>query len=46
MSKVEREKYIHSRLIELACIAETRELDALEKEEEKSLMKELKELDK
>jgi len=39
-----REKYIHSRLMELACIAETRDLDIVEKEEEKRLINELKEI--
>ena len=33
--------YIHTRLMELALIAETRPLDELEKEEEKALTKEL-----
>ena len=37
----DREKYVHKRLMELACIAETRELDELEKQEEKELIKEL-----
>jgi len=36
-----RKQYIHRRLMELACIAETRPLDDLEKAEEKRLMKEL-----
>lgn len=36
-----REQYIHRRLMELALIAETKELDALEKEEERNLIKEL-----
>ena len=36
-----REKYIHKRLMELALIAETRELDPVEKDEEKQLLKEL-----
>lgn len=36
-----REDYIHRRLMELACIAETRELDELEKQEERRLLKEL-----
>ena len=40
----EREKYVHFRLMELACIAEVRELDILEKEEEIALAKELSEL--
>jgi len=37
-----REEYIHKRLMELALIAETRELDAVEKQEESELTKELK----
>lgn len=37
----QREEYIHRRLMELACIAETRKLDELEKQEEKDLLKEL-----
>lgn len=37
-----REEYIHKRLMELALIAETRELDAVEKQEEKRLIEELK----
>lgn len=37
----QREDYIHRRLMELSLIAETRELDALEKEEERNLIKEL-----
>ena len=36
-----RKQYIHRRLMELACIAETRPLDEVEKAEEKRLMKEL-----
>ena len=36
-----RKQYIHRRLMELACIAETRPLDDLEKDEEKRLTKEL-----
>ena len=36
-----RKQYIHRRLMELACIAETRGLDDLEKAEEKRLMEEL-----
>ena len=36
-----REEYIHKRLMELALIAETRELDAVEKQEESELTKEL-----
>jgi len=36
-----REEYIHRRLMELALIAETRELDPLEKQEEVELSKEL-----
>lgn len=36
-----REEWIHKRLMELALIAETRELDAVEKQEEKELTKEL-----
>ena len=36
-----RKQYIHRRLMELACIAETRSLDDLEKAEEKRLMEEL-----
>ncbi len=41
-----REEYIHKRLMELALIAETRELDAVEKQEEKELTKELELSDK
>lgn len=37
----DREKYIHRRLMELACIADTRELDEVEKQEERELLKEL-----
>ena len=33
--------YLHRRLMELALIAETRELEAIEKQEEKELLKEL-----
>ncbi len=36
-----REQYINRRLMELALIAETRELDVLEKEEKRNLIKEL-----
>jgi len=36
-----RKQYVHRRLMELACIAETRLLDDLEKAEEKRLMEEL-----
>lgn len=36
-----RKQYIRRRLMELACIAETRPLDEVEKEEEKRLTKEL-----
>ena len=36
-----REEYVHKRLMELALIAETKELDAVEKQEEKELAKEL-----
>ena len=36
-----REQYIHRRLMELACIAETRDLDPVEQAEEKRLMQEL-----
>ncbi len=36
-----REQYIHRRLIELACIAEDRELDEVEKHEEEMLENEL-----
>jgi len=36
-----REEYIHRRLMELALIAETRELDDVEKNEERELLKEL-----
>ena len=36
-----REEYIHKRLMELACIAETRDLDEVEKHEEERLEKEL-----
>lgn len=42
----QREDYIHRRLMELACIAETRELDSLEQEEERNLIKELELLGK
>jgi hypothetical protein len=37
-----REEYVHRRLMELACIADSRELDSVEKEEEKRLIEELK----
>lgn len=37
----ERERYVHNRLMELACIAEVRALDTIEKEEEKALIEEL-----
>ena len=37
----QREEWIHKRLMELALIAETRELDPVEKAEEKRLLKEL-----
>lgn len=37
----QREEWIHKRLIELAYIAETRELDDVEKREEKRLEEEL-----
>jgi len=36
-----RKQYIHRRLMELACIAETRPLDEVEKREEERLEKEL-----
>lgn len=36
-----RKQYVHRRLMELACIAETRPLDDVEKAEEKRLMEEL-----
>ncbi len=36
-----REEYVHKRLMELACIADTRELDSVEKAEEKRLIEEL-----
>ena len=36
-----REQYIRRRLMELACIAETRGLDEVEKQEEERLEKEL-----
>ncbi len=36
-----RKQYVHRRLMELACISETRELDPVEKAEEKRLMEEL-----
>ena len=39
-----RATYLHIRLMELALIAETRELDAIEKQEEKDLIKELEAL--
>ena len=39
-----RTEWIERRLMELACIAETRELDEVEKSEEKRLLKELQEL--
>ena len=35
-----REEYVHRRLMELALIAETRELDEVEKEEERRLSEE------
>lgn len=38
--------YIHRRLMELALIADTRELDQLEQEEERQLSKELELLSK
>lgn len=37
-----REEYIHKRLMELACITDSRALDLVEKEEEKRLIEELK----
>ena len=40
----QREKYIHRRLMELACIADTRELDTVERDEERMLNEELKNL--
>ena len=36
-----RQQYVHRRLMELACIAETRDLDDVEKREEERLEKEL-----
>lgn len=36
-----REQYIHRRLMELACIAENRSLDRVEKREEERLENEL-----
>lgn len=36
-----REQYIRRRLMELACIAETRDLDEVEKQEEYELANEL-----
>lgn len=36
-----REEYVHRRLMELAFIAETRELDEVEKEEERRLSEEV-----
>jgi len=39
-----REEYIHRRLLELALIAETRELDIVEQNEERRLMEELKKI--
>ena len=42
----QREDYIYKRLIELACIAETRKLDPVEVGEELRLIEELKELGK
>ena len=35
-----RKQYVQKRLMELACIAETRELDPVEKAEENRLMQE------
>ena len=37
----QREEWIHKRLMELALIAETRELDDVEKREEQELINEL-----
>lgn len=37
----DREKYIHKRLMELALIAENRELEIIEQEEERRLINEL-----
>ena len=39
-----RKEYLHKRLMELACIADTRELDGVEKEEEHRLTIELETL--
>ena len=39
-----REEYIHRRLMELACIADTRDLDSVEKDEERRLLEELKKI--
>ena len=38
----QREEYVHKRLMELACIASDRDLDAVEREEEKRLIEELR----
>ena len=40
----ERERYVHSRLMELACIADVRPLDDVEKNEERELIKELEKI--
>lgn len=40
----DRERYVHVRLMELACIAHNRELDSIEKEEERRLIKELEKI--
>jgi len=37
-----REEYVYKRLVELALIAETRELDSVEQAEERRLMEEAK----
>lgn len=40
-----RAKYIRRRLVELACIAETRKLDSVEEAEERRLVEELVRID-
>ena len=40
-----RVKYIRRRLVELACIAETRKLDSVEEAEERRLIEELVRID-
>jgi len=39
-----REEYIHKRLMELACITDSRELEGIEQAEEKRLTEELEEI--